>query len=93
MKNNITEEKKIFSFDKSASLNILYAKPDKYKQLEEISRQFDEIINTGSSWSCGIPGCHSSYSLWRAIGIHRCCHPACVSAFAEEHYERASGIF
>ena len=51
MKNNITEEKKIFSFDKSVSLNILYAKPDKYKQLEEISRQFDEIINTGSNLS------------------------------------------
>ena len=51
MEKNITEEKKIFSFDKSFSLNILYAKPDKYKQLEEISRQFDEIINTGSNLS------------------------------------------
>ena len=51
MEKNITEEKKIFSFDKSFSLDILYAKPDKYKQLEEISRKFDEIINTGSNLS------------------------------------------
>ena len=29
----------------------MYAKPDKYKQLEEISRKFDEIINTGSNLS------------------------------------------
>ena len=48
MKNSITEEKKTFSFDKNFSLNILCARPDKYKQLEGISRDYDEIINTGS---------------------------------------------
>ena len=51
MKNSITEEKKTFSFDKNFSLNILCARPDKYKQLEGISRDYDEIINTGSNLS------------------------------------------
>ena len=51
MTNLATKEKKTFSFDKNHSLNILYAKPDKYKQLEEISGKYDEIINTGSNLS------------------------------------------
>ena len=51
MINLATKEKKTFSFDKNHSLNILYAKPDKYKQLEEISSKYDEIINTGSNLS------------------------------------------
>ena len=51
MKNSITEEKKTFSFDRNFSLNILCARPDKYKQLEGISRDYDEIINTGSNLS------------------------------------------
>ena len=51
MKNSITEEKKTFSFDRNFSLNILCARPDKYKKLEGISRDYDEIINTGSNLS------------------------------------------
>ena len=48
---NTTEEKKIFSFDKNFSHNILFSKPDKYKSLEDISNNYDEIISTGSNLS------------------------------------------
>ena len=48
---NTTEEKKIFSFDKNFSHNILFSKPDKYKSLEDISNNYEEIISTGSNLS------------------------------------------
>ena len=51
MKNKYIEEKKTFSFDKNISLNVFYAKPDKYKLLEKISSEYDEIINIGSNLS------------------------------------------
>ena len=51
MTKNTTEEKKIFSFDKNYSYNILFSKPDKYKSLEDISNNYEEIISTGSNLS------------------------------------------
>lgn len=51
MNKQFTEEKKITSFDKSFSSNIIFSQPDKYKLLEEVSRNSDKIINIGSNLS------------------------------------------
>ena len=41
-----TEKREISSFDKSISRNILIAKPDKYKLLENITHKNEEIISS-----------------------------------------------
>ena len=46
-----TEKREISSFDKSISRNILIAKPDKYKLLENITHNNEEIISSGSNLS------------------------------------------
>ena len=51
MNKYLTENKKIFSFDKSFSTNITFSQPDKYKLLEKISHTSDNLINIGSNLS------------------------------------------
>ena len=51
MNKYLTENKKIFSFDKSFSINITFSQPDKYKLLEKISHTSDNLINIGSNLS------------------------------------------
>ena len=48
---NQTKRRKIVSFDKSISTNIIFCQPDKYKILENISNNFENIINVGSNLS------------------------------------------
>ena len=51
MNKYLTENKKLFSFDKSFSANITFSQPDKYKLLEKISHTSDNLINIGSNLS------------------------------------------
>ena len=51
MKNKNLEKKKVFSFDKTYSSIISFAQPDKYKSLENISKDHRKIINAGSNLS------------------------------------------
>ena len=51
MKNNNLEKKKVFSFDKTFSSDIFFAKPDKYRLLENLSKDHKKIINSGSNLS------------------------------------------
>ena len=51
MNKYLAKNKKIFSFDKSFSTNIIFSQPDKYKLLEKISNTSDNLINIGSNLS------------------------------------------
>ena len=51
MKNNNLEKKKVFSFDKTFSSDIFFAKPDKYRLLEDLSKDHKKIINSGANLS------------------------------------------
>lgn len=51
MKKNNLEKKKVFSFDKTFSSDIFFAKPDKYRVLENLSKDHEKIINSGSNLS------------------------------------------
>tara|TARA_Y100000389_G_scaffold74657_1_gene71243 strand:+ start:1530 stop:2855 length:1326 start_codon:yes stop_codon:yes gene_type:complete len=51
MNKQYTEERKIFSFDRTISSNIIHSEPDRYKLLEDISFKSTNIINIGSNLS------------------------------------------
>ena len=51
MKNNNLEKKKVFSFDKTFSSDIFFAKPDRYRLLEDLSKDHKKIINSGANLS------------------------------------------
>lgn len=51
MEQIFTDKKSFFSFDKSFKNELSYAKPDKYRLLEEFSIKSDKIINFGSNLS------------------------------------------
>ena len=51
MNKQYTEERKIFSFDRTISSKIIHSEPDRYKLLEDISFKSKNIINIGSNLS------------------------------------------
>ena len=51
MNKHQTKRRDIVSFDKSISSNIIFSQPDKYRTLENISKNSDKIINVGSNLS------------------------------------------
>ena len=51
MNKQYTEERKIFSFDRTISSNIIHSEHDRYKLLEDISFKSTNIINIGSNLS------------------------------------------
>ena len=48
MNKHQTKRRDIVSFDKSISSNIIFSQPDKYRTLENISKNSDKIINFSS---------------------------------------------
>tara|TARA_Y100000816_G_scaffold291148_1_gene281622 strand:- start:1496 stop:2824 length:1329 start_codon:yes stop_codon:yes gene_type:complete len=46
-----SEKKNLTSFDKSYSANIFFNKPDKYREIEKLSKSNQNIITTGSNYS------------------------------------------
>tara|TARA_B100000886_G_scaffold283276_1_gene207541 strand:+ start:3653 stop:4984 length:1332 start_codon:yes stop_codon:yes gene_type:complete len=48
---NGLEKTKTFSFDRSHSANILFKRPDKFREIEDLSKHNRTLINTGSNLS------------------------------------------
>ncbi len=51
MSKHQTEKRRLFSFDKSFSTNVIFSQPDKYKLLEKVSYNSNNLINIGSNLS------------------------------------------
>ena len=51
MNNLDSEKKEIFSFDRNFSANIFYKQPDKYREIEKLSKTNENLISSGSSLS------------------------------------------
>ena len=64
MKTNGLENKITFSFDRGHSANIFFKKPDKFREIEELSKHDGTLINTGSNLSYSPLGfCTDSISI------------------------------
>ena len=48
---NGLEKTKTFSFDRSHSANVLFKRPDKFREIEDLSKHNRTLINTGSNLS------------------------------------------
>ena len=64
MSTNSLENKIKFSFDRGHSANIFFKKPDKYREIEELSKYDGTLINAGSNLSYSpLSFCEDSVSI------------------------------
>ena len=64
MNTNGLEKKITFSFDRGHSANIFFKKPDKFREIEELSKHNGTLINTGSNLSYSpLSFCKDSVSI------------------------------
>ena len=64
MNTNNLEKKITFSFDRGHSANIFFKKPDKFREIEELSKHNGTLINTGSNLSYSpLSFCKDSVSI------------------------------
>ncbi len=64
MSTNSLEKKIKFSFDRGHSANIFFKKPDKYREIEELSKYDGTLINAGSNLSYSpLSFCEDSVSI------------------------------